>query len=326
MIGKNGLAVVGKIIKIDDIEGADRIKSATVVCGTSGKWIGVVQLDVYVGDIVTVFLQDAILPQEKRFKFMERSQYRVKISRFKGSPSECLIMKLGDEPADIGYDRTIELGVTKHEKPIPVGMQGLAKGNFPQFIPKTDEENFQRVPELVDRMAEGCVATLKYDGTSCTVYTDAEGGLHVCSRNLELKEFKDEETKQGSNAYWLAARKYGLERLPHGIALQMEVCGPGIQGNPAGFTELCAFAFKAYCYETHRYLNRYKFEGLCIELGMPMADLAFEPYASPNWTGDELRKLAASVVYPNDKPAEGIVISGRDGNWSFKVINPEYKG
>ena len=56
------LAIIGKIIATAPIDGADRIQQATVVCGTSGKWQGVVGKDISIGDIVMVFLQDAILP------------------------------------------------------------------------------------------------------------------------------------------------------------------------------------------------------------------------------------------------------------------------
>ena len=38
-----GLVYVGKIIAIDAIPNADQIVSATVVCGTGGKWNGVVR-------------------------------------------------------------------------------------------------------------------------------------------------------------------------------------------------------------------------------------------------------------------------------------------
>ena len=54
------LAVVGKITELKTIEGADRILHATVVCGDAGKWSGVVGLNHQVGELVTVFLQDAV--------------------------------------------------------------------------------------------------------------------------------------------------------------------------------------------------------------------------------------------------------------------------
>ena len=312
------LAVVGKIIEIKAIEGADRIRSATAVCGHAGKWVGVVDLETNVGDMVTVFLQDAVLPPEDRFDFMKRHKYRVRIARFKGSPSECLIMKLGDESCrEIGDDRTIELGVTKHEKPIPANLSGKIKGHFPQFIPKTDEENFQRVRELVERMVEGYVATLKMDGSSCTAFVDEKDkSLRVCSRNLELIE-------TDGNGYWKVARELQLDRLIPGIALQFEICGPGVQGNPAGFDKLVGRAFKAFDIIGKKYLDRGNFERMCEAFGIPIAPILFT--GNQVKTDDELRYIASSVKYINGKPAEGVVISSLNGDWSFKVINPDYK-
>jgi hypothetical protein len=177
------LAVVGKVIDLAAIEGADRIRCATVVCGASGKWKGVVGLDVERDELVTVFLQDAVLPPNERWAFMEKHKWRVRMARFKGVPSECLIVRGAPDLAP-GCDLTEALGVKKHEKPVPVGMQGDVVGEFPSFIPKTDEPNFQTVPELVARMAlDAWHAREKADGTSATAWVDDDGALHVCSRN-----------------------------------------------------------------------------------------------------------------------------------------------
>lgn len=315
------IAVVGKIIELRPIEGADFIQAATVVCGDAGKWSGVVGKDVQEGESVTVFLQDALLPPSDRWAFMEKHKWRVRMARFKGVPSECLIVK-GAPDLPPGTDLAEALGVTKYEKPIPQGMQGDFIGAFPGHIPKTDEPNFQSVPELVQRMhSEPWYATEKADGTSCTAYVD-DAGLHVCSRNWELKEFTASGAK---NVYWTAARKYGLDRLPQGVALQFEVVGPGVQGNPMGLPELEARAFTLRDTVEHRYLPRDELEGQAEMLGIPLARLVANGWPSEGGkTDDELRKLA-EIKYPNGKHGEGIVIRALDSSWSFKVINLNYK-
>ncbi len=330
------LAVVGRILTIDPIPNADRIKLATVVCGSSGKWQGVVGLNTDPDVPVVVFLQDAILPPDPRWKFLESSKWRIKMARFRGAPSECLILPISEFPElsgtfETGQDLTNTLGVTKYEKPLPPGMTGSAKGNFPAFIPKTDEENFQRVPELVERMSsEDWVATMKMDGTSCTAWVDDEGELHVASRNLELKEFGERPafgSTGATNVYWRCARLLKLENLPKGIALQFEVCGPNIQGNPAGFKELCGFAFKAWNIAERRYLDRDEFLLLAVKCSFSTAPRMFAgniPDVRGLYSADELRNMA-NLKYPNGEPAEGIVIAARSGEWSFKVINLEYK-
>lgn len=314
------VAVVGKIIDIRPIEGADFIQAATVVCGTAGKWSGVVGKDVDSGELVTVFLQDALLPANDRWAFMEKHKWRVRMARFKGVPSECLIVK-GAPEMPIGTDLAEVLGVTKYEKPLPIGQQGDFVGAFPSHIPKTDEPNFQTVPELVARMAtDPWYATEKADGTSCTVYND-EAGMHVCSRNWELKEF----TASGAtNAYWVTARKYGLDRLPQGLALQFEVVGPGVQGNPMGLAQLEARAFTLRDTVNHRYMPWSDLVAQTDALGVPTARFVGNGWQTDGRTDDELRKMA-EVKYPNGKHAEGIVIRALDSSWSFKVINLNYK-
>ena len=316
---KAAMAVIGRIVETASIEGADRIQQAVVECGASGKWTGVVGKDMAVGDTVTVFLQDAVLPPDPRWAFMEKHHWRVRMARFKGVPSECVIIPgAPDMPA--GTDLTEALGVTKYEKPIPAAMSGDAVGAFPNFSPKTDEPNFQTVPEMVWCLAEcNWYAAEKADGSSTTAWVDEHGALHVASRNWELREF----TASGAgNSYWRAARKYGMERLPHGLALQFEIVGPGIQGNPMGLKDLEARAFSLYNFKEHRYMGHVYLWNQCKDLGIPMArQIECDKRA---YAADELRKLA-EIRYANGKHGEGIVIRANDSSWSFKVINLLYK-
>jgi RNA ligase (TIGR02306 family) len=274
--------------------------------------------DITAGDSAIVFLQDALLPPDERWSFMEKHKWRVRMARFKGVPSECLIVKSADHMTP-GTDLAEALGVSKYEKPIPHGMQGDIVGAFQGHIPKTDEPNFQSVPGLVERMrTEPWYVTEKADGSSCTAYVD-DAGLHVCSRNWELKEFTASGAK---NVYWVAARKYGLERLPQGVALQFEVVGPGVQSNPMGLAEIEARAFTLRDTREHRYLSWAELVNQAHALGMPTA--RFVTNGTAGMTDDELRRLA-EIKYPNGKHAEGVVIRALDSSWSFKVISLLYK-
>lgn len=313
------LAVIGKIVELNAIKDADRIMHAVVVCGDAGKWSGVVGLTHAVGELVTVFLQDAILPPDERWAFMERFKHRVRMARFKGIASECVIIP-GAPDMPIGTDMTEALGVTKYSKPLPASMAGDAVGNFPSFIPKTDEPNFQTVPELVERMGlDAWVATLKCDGSSCTAWNDDEGNLHVASRNLELREFN---ANGAGNSYWRAARKYDMSNIPVGMALQFEVVGPGIQGNPMGLADVEGRAFTLHDYTAHQRQTHAMLVLVCVNVGIPLAvPVARGTHALD---ADGLRKLA-EVKYPNGKHGEGIVVRSVDSLWSFKTINLLYK-
>lgn len=315
------LAVLGKVVTISSIEGADFIRQATVVCGESGKWSGVVGMDIHPGDLVTVFLQDAILPPDPRWAFMEKSKWRVRMARFRGCPSECVIVKVGHE-GPVGLDMTDAIGVTKYVKVLPESMAGDAVGNFPSFIPKTDEINFQAVDNLGDLLEEHeLTARLKYDGSSGTAWNDEEGNLHVASRNLELREFN---AKGAGNAYWRAARKYDTSKIPFGCALQFEVIGPGIQGNPLGLSEVEGRAFTLYSFQNHKRCNEDVLQSVCYATGMPIATAVFKLSAGSRTTAEELRRFA-EVKYPNGRHAEGLVLRSFDGSVSFKVINLLYK-
>ena len=229
------LAVTGTIATTGPIPGADRIQRATVMCGSEGTWTGVVPKTMLLGDGVTVFLPDAMFPKDDaRFEFMKRHKYIVKMSKFKGVPSECVILDLGDTDAP-GTDVTARYGITKYEKTIeaPRGSYTIPNTTpFPSFLPKTDEPNVQRVLEWKAlTRATPWYITEKADGSSCTAWKGEDGILHVASRNLELSETP-------GCMYWTTCATYDLQNtLPDNTAIQFEVCGPKVQGNPMGLPE-----------------------------------------------------------------------------------------
>jgi RNA ligase (TIGR02306 family) len=227
----------------------------------------------------------------------------------------------------VGDDITVEAGVTKYEKPIPVSMGGEIAAAFPSFIPKTDELLFQRVPEMLAALTGQvyCV-TLKADGTSCTAYK-WQGRFGVCSRNWELKETT-------GNVYWRVANQYALpEKLPEGYAVQFEVVGPSIQGNPMGWGQPDMRLFNVYNIQEKRYLGAADASAFSHGLGLRLVDVVKQPTEvfSPDI---DLRKLSEQK-YENGKHAEGIVIrplreqtvvvDGKAERLSFKVINLLYR-
>lgn len=311
----NPVAYVGKVVTIEPIPGADRIVRADVVCGKGGKWSGVIGKDAHqVGDVVAVYLQDAIVPQTPEFAFMERHGWRVKMARFKGVPSECVIVPGSGTVGD-------SIPCEKYEKPLPASIGGEIAGVFPSFIPKTDEPNFQAVPHLVEAMGQTeWYATVKADGTSGTAYKN-DGHFGVCSRNYELRDTE-------SNVHWQVVKKYGLDKCcPEGIAFQFEIVGPGIQGNPMGLAGVEMRLFNVYSIADRQYLGYPFVKGYGSEWGLPLAELEAMGTSLPA----DLRK-SAEGKYPNGKPREGLVyralyeqrVAGE--RLSFKVINLEYRG
>ncbi len=316
------IATIGKIAELYPIPDADNIVLAEVVCGRNGKWKGIVSKnEISEGAMVEVYLPDAVLPVCDRFAFMDRYDYRVRIAKLRKCPSECLIMPITVD-GEIGDDIAAKMGVTKYEKPLPLSMQGENAGNFPAFIPKTDEPNFQVVPHLVEALrGQLWFFTEKVDGTSCTVYK-WQGHFGICSRNWEKKNTE-------GNLYWRIARQYNLElMIPEGIAVQCEIVGPGVQKNTLGLKAIEAHAFNVWDIENRRYLP-FDYYGSAFSLPtVTLLDRSLKPF---DLSDDALRQLAEGV-YPSGKQREGIVIRPQKEmqilgeRVSFKVLNPLYEG
>lgn len=326
-----GLVYIGKIIDLEPIEGADFIVSATVVCGHGGKWKGIVRkADFEIGHNCVVFLPDSQLNEldHDYLPFMKDSNWRVKMRRFRGAPSEVLIVRLitasctpDDGLFPLGTDVTVRLHVSKYNKPIPPHLQGEIKGDFPSFIPKTDELNYQRHGDLVDQLVgKPYFITEKADGSSTTAYR-YKGNFGLCSRNLELERNAD-------NGYWKVAIKYNLEEnLPEGYALQWETCGPGIQSNPMGLKEIDGFAFSAYKIDEHRYLEMDEFAELANKLKFPVVRLT---KVDNYFKKEGIELLGEGFYYDTNLQREGVVVRSQKNfingtPISFKVINLNFE-
>lgn len=308
-----GQAYIGRIIKTEAIENADRIEQSTVVCGGGGKWKGVtVKGQLQVGDLCEVYLQDSIMPSTERFAFLKSRI--IKIAKLRGAYSECLIMPLTVE-GEIGTDISTLMGIEKYQKPLPLSADIVAP--FPVFIPKTDELNFQTAPELVRALVgQPAYVTQKMDGTSITIYN--LNGYHICSRNYEIQD-----------TGLFDPYKTFLE----GYAIQMEFAGEGIQSNPLGLKGKKGFVFNVYDIDAHCYLDYYDAIKFVAAAGLSFVPLV-KTVDSFALNEDALRELSVGK-YPNGKPQEGIVVRSIkeesvmtvDGmkRLSFKVINAEYK-
>jgi RNA ligase (TIGR02306 family) len=255
-------------------------------------------------------------------QFMKATNWRVKMRRFKGAPSEVVIMPIPEDLVGgnvIGDDVTTFFGVTKYQKPVPPNLQGRVLGDFPWFIPKTDEPNYQSCPELVDKLfGKPYYITEKVDGSSCTAYK-YNGKFGLCSRNWEL-------AREETNGYWKVALKYDLENnLPEGIAVQFEICGPKVQKNPMGLSELDGFVFSGFNINEKRYMRIDEIGDLCIYLKMNMVKVID---AGINFFPTGIESLGEGT-YANGNQREGVVVRSQenfDGKpISFKVINLNYE-
>ena len=330
------LASIRKISDLNPIEGADKIELATI-----DGWKVVVAKDVNhkVGDLIVYCEVDSFLPIEPEFEFLRKSSYkkmsdgnegfRLKTIKLRGQISQGLIvpldvlLKRGVSSDDVyeGLDVTEMLNIIKYEPPIPAQLSGQVKGNFPSFLKKTDEERIQNLTkEFPIYKLEKFYVTEKLDGSSVTYYVK-DGVFGVCSRNLDLLEDKN-------NSMWKFAFESGLRDklvgLEKNIAVQGEIIGEGIQGNPYQRIGQTVRIFNGFDIDKYDYLSLSELIDLVKVLGVKTVPILDLDFTLPE-TIDELLLNAEGKSILNIKTErEGLVIRSHDRKISFKTISNKF--
>lgn len=344
---ERALATIRKIAEIQPIQGADAIEAVRV----DGWWV-VAKKGEYAVDQLAVYLEidswvpTAIAPfltkaghEPKEFEGVKGE--RLRTVKLRGQVSQGLLLPIEHcistagctSPIQEGNDWTEHLGILKYEKPLPAALAGLAKGNFPSFIPKTDQPRVQNCGRQFEEWSEGTVweVTEKLDGSSMTVYVnhnefDDDGAPKhgVCSRNLELKF-------DTSNSFWEAAVKYQLiEKIKTtglSLAIQGELVGEGIQGNSYKLQGRQFFCFDIWDIDNQRYLLPEDRRQLCVDLGIQHV-----PYLGRGAIGKMISSQEAIINEADGqsaigcKPArEGLVWKSVDKHdVSFKAISNKW--
>jgi RNA ligase (TIGR02306 family) len=241
------MATIRKIDEIRPIEGADAIEAAVV-----GGWVVVIKKGEFKAGDLAVYLEiDSWVPHEIA-PFLSKGQEprefngvkgeRLRTVKLRGQVSQGLLLPLSILPRSLGFefatDKTVGedvshwLGIQKWEAPIPAQLAGDVEGVFPTVVPKTDQERIQNLTEELKEWQSNSAftweVTEKLDGSSMTVFVHGDRA-GVCSRNWSLKE-------TAGNTLWAVARREGLiEKIlqtGRNLALQGELIGEGIQGNP----------------------------------------------------------------------------------------------
>jgi RNA ligase (TIGR02306 family) len=169
------LATVRKIDALEPIDGADLIETAVI-----GGWKVVVKKGEFtVGELATYFEIDSWIPTELApfltSEGKEPREYngikgeRLRTVKLRGAISQGLLLPvtvlytavetrlkefgvaLETIPLIVNEDMDVSdlLNIHKYEPPMPTQLAGMAKGNFPSFIPKTDEERCLSADTLI---------------------------------------------------------------------------------------------------------------------------------------------------------------------------------
>jgi RNA ligase (TIGR02306 family) len=324
------LASIRKISAITPIPDADAIECAQV-----DGWKVVVKKDEFkVGDLAVYFEIDSWIPEAiAPFLCKDKREYngvagaRLRTVRLRKQISQGLLLPIlenakewADELLVEGADLTEFLGIQKYEPPVPAQLAGFSRGNFPSFIPKTDQERIQNLGRELAAWSDSSdvwEVSEKLDGSSMTAYL-YQGEFGVCSRNLDLKESDD-------NAFWKAARKYELEAFlrstGRNLALQGELIGEGIQKNPYALKGHEFRLFDIYDIDRGRYLS--STERVALVAGSEIMSVPLLDICTLNGhTQDSLLALAEAKSILHSVQREGVVFKNLNNpDVGFKAIS-----
>lgn len=315
------------------IPNADAIEVAKV-----GGWNVIVKKgDFKAGDQAIYCEIDSAIPiDNKDFAFLAgRNEKEIdgkifhilRSMKMRGVISQGLLLPLSVLPADTDPNANLAetLGIKKYEPPVPAELAGQIRGSYPtHFAPKTDAERVQNLGEHIDKINNTeWVATLKIDGTSTTLWNE-EDGLHVASRNWELKP--DEKL----TAVQIAQRE-NFDEVPPGFIIQAEVFGEGIQKNRTRIqgTDLKVFSV----WKDGTSLPREEWPTWALDRAVPILDIqCAETIEGIIDQADNLKVTGLKTVDGSSPQAEGIVFHNATGealDWlggrpGFKSINNKW--
>jgi len=362
------LVTIRTINALNPIPKADSIECAKI----DGWNVVVKKGEFQVGNQCVFIEIDSVLPDTEPFKFLTEKQgktfyngmfgARLKTVRLRGQLSQGLALPFRAFPNSImetlrtanndtlcfrsiavggkesSYDEMSLadlLGIWKYDPPPAPGSEGLIAGPWPGWLQKTDQQRVQNIDP--SELTGEYIMEEKMDGTSMSVWIDEHGTLGVGSRNMSLKI--DDSANDG-NMYVRMAHDSGMltwlvsHILPQGapFAIQGELCGPGIQGNPYKLDRVTFFAFDIFSkFANGKYnwddrdtlIELMQLQGVRIKsvplLGQIQLDNVMDDKV------DEILKMAEGKSRFGDVEREGVVFkSSIDGNKSFKAISNQY--
>lgn len=332
------LVTIRTVSNIRPIPDADAIECASV----DGWSVVVKKNEFQIGDACVYFEIDSFLPlSDARFAFLEKNKIvwnektgiRLRTIKLRGQISQGMILPLNKFPELAEHSKSREmdfsemLGIEKWESVIPASLSGEVEGAFPAFIRKTDQERIQNLTEILSTEAkEEFEVTIKLDGSSMTVFHNA-GVSGVCGRNWWIRESE-------SNSLWRVARQNqlltALTAYGRNLALQGEIIGEGIQGNPEKLRGHDFYLFDIFDIDAGKYLGRAERQQALATLralGATVHEVPWLENITLEGFGGDVSKVLDYAEGGSLNPAtsrEGVVFKRLDGSMSFKAISNTY--
>lgn len=329
------LASIQQIAEVAPIPNADNLVKYRI----NGWWV-VDRKDVYkVGDLIVYLEVDSWVPHELApflSKGKEPREFngvkgeRLRTIKLRGALSQGLILPIPEQISTFGYiydippvgtDVTELLSIQKYEKPLPASLAGMAKSNFPAFLRKTDQERVQNI-DLSQLLWQQFEVTEKLDGSSMTIYYN-KGEWGVCSRNIDLK------LDQEGNAFvdmfntLLPQLQAGLPDDPPNFAIQGELIGGKIQGNPYKRINLEFYVFSVYDIDNGEYHSPLAAQITAKHFGLNYVPLLGTVTLTTTDRAELLANADGTSVLA-DTPREGLVYKSTTTQSSFKVISNKW--
>ncbi|KAI9334907.1 hypothetical protein BDR26DRAFT_866373 [Obelidium mucronatum] len=344
-IPKRALATIQTIKTIEKIPKADKIVKVTFA---SVAWECVMKsTEPEINSKVVYFEIDSIVPSDDpAFEDMEKVHWRVKTIKLRGQISQGLarpVDAFGDRLdgilMDDGTDVTDLLKVVKYIHPDERSVYrdtgtSNPSGTFPAYIARTDEPRAQNIRDLEKYLETlDFHVAVKMDGTSATYYKK-DGVFGACSRNVDIVEA---EANPEQKKYWETAQEYGIEErlLALGldnIALQGEICGPGINGNRGKIPQNTLYIFTAQDLNRQKRYSSAALSDLVSKLNQ--VTIAAKPLTLVPSLGilkagtlkscKELAVYSEGTCIVSKEQREGIVLRSENGRISMKMISPKY--
>jgi RNA ligase (TIGR02306 family) len=333
------LATIRAINSLIPIKDADLIELAKI----DGWQVVIKKGEFESGDLCVYFEIDSWIPTEIA-PFLSKGKEpktfnnvpgeRLRTIKLKGQLSQGLAIplhQLSEETVDFctsidwndptGIDLTEHLNIQLYEKPVPAQLAGMARGNFPPFIPKTDQERIQNIPDHVFEEWKNNTweITEKLDGSSMTIYLN-NGEFGICSRNLELK------LDQTGNTFVDMGKQYesAMRELELNIAIQGELIGPGIQGNQYSLPKHEYRVFDIFDINNQKYYTPAARHKMSLLLDLFHAPIIKKDVSFKTETKESLLAVAEGNSRLNTTEREGLVFKNNDNNNSFKVISNKW--
>lgn len=322
-----------------------------------------------VGDKVLFICIDTVLERKPYNEFLFTGSkandncVRLVPVKLRGNPSMGIVIPIKEVPElegnlffwpKIGKDYSERVGVTKYQKVPDEAAKNwfvrkyeyikwrffgkgakpvVPKSPFPDFLTKTDEDNIQTSPTILDDFRDpkngGIYISLKADGSSATFWNaDSDRMLGVASRSVTMREGDDNNwTKQLPNM---------LDKVKEGFYVQGELIGEGIQQNKMKVVGQKILAFQVAKIKTKEILDYDDFVKYCDENKLERAPEIPVPEGWEKFTVQDWVAFSEKVAKYGKEPGEGIVIRTKKnvnankrgshcGRLSCKVINPSYK-